>query len=493
MNRKKRNLLLLLLATAAVGVLLWLIAGAEEPESDEHDHEHTVTETDGDAGRESGVLLNYSADELKTLTISNARAKYTAYVNAKSGEVAFKELEGYPGNAKFMETVWFGSVQMSYQDIVGSTKDKDYDPKTYGFDKPSVTVKAVCRNGKSYTFRAGKKTPGYENDVYYLTVSGDSRIYVCTLDSAFFMGDSYYLSDDIFSDFDTDSDGKQKKDIRIGAITLTGAAFSGEFRMKPCTTADMTSPFYGYAYQVTAPVHWPVRESAASMLVYDLQYLMADDVAVLKPTRKQLAAYGLAKPYLTVSFTRNGKSCIMYCSRPKNEKMYAMLKDHDILYELNTNSLSVLHQLSPENLYSINAMSVTMEALSGISLTAPGQKCDIAVTRRENENSVAESDVIYTYSVAKDGEERKYSSFTKLIKQLNGSAITRWNVKAPSGKSAITLTLSFFDEPKEKHKPQRILFYKVSDREYAVVREGLPVNTVPAAWVRTLLSDFEEF
>ena len=493
MNKKKRNLLLLVLATVAVGGLFWFIAATEQTDSDPHEHEYTVTESDTDAGRESGVLLNYSADDLKSVTFSNDKAKYTAYVNQKSGEVSFKELEGYSVNTKFMETVWFGSVQMIYQDIVGSTKDKDYNPKHYGFDKPSLNVKAALKNGKTYSFQAGSKTPGYENDVYYLTVSGDSRIYVCTLDSAFFMGDSYYLSDDIFSDYDKGNDGKQKSDIKIGEITLSGEQFRQPLTMKPNTTADMTSPFYGYAYKVTAPINWQVRASAASMLVYDLQYLMADDVAVLKPTAKQLKSYGLSSPYLTVSFKRNGKNCIMYCSRPKSEKMYVILKGHDIIYQLNTNSLSILHQLTPENIYSINAISVTLEALSGLKIASANVNCDIAVKRKENKNAVAEDDVIYTYSVTKNGEDKKYSSFTKLIKQLGGSSITHWNVKKPTGKPSVTITLSFFDEAKQKHKPEIIRLYPTSEREYAVVREGLPVNTVSATWVKQLLSDAEEF
>ena len=491
MNRKKRNLLLLVLATVAVGALVLFLAWGESAETDQHDHAHSVTESDEHAGRQTGVLLNYSADDLKTVTFSNSKAKYTAYLSKKSGSVAFKELEGYSVNSKFMETVWYDSVQMIYQDIAADTKDKNYRPRDYGLDKPSLTVKAVLKDGSSYTFRAGKKTPGYEDDVYYLSLSGDSRIYVCTLDSAFFMGDSYYLSDDIFSDYDSQKDGSRKSSIKIGEITLSGAKFKREMKIKPNTTADMSSPFYGYEYKVTSPISWPVKPSAASMLIYDLQYLMADDVTVLKPTAKQMKTYGLSSPYLTVSFKRNGKDCVMYCSKPESEKMYVILKDHDIIYRLNTNSLSLLHRLSPENLYSINAVSATMEGISGVKISGGGVKCGIVVTRSENKNAVAETDVLYTYSVAKNGEERKYSSFVKFMKQLNGSAITRWNVKKPSGKPSVTVTLSFFDEA--SHKPASIRFYPYSDREYAVVRDGLPVNTVSATWVKQLLSDAEEF
>ncbi len=491
MNRKKRNLLLLMAATLAVGALFWFLTSVGTEDTENHDHGQSVTESDVHSGRKTGVLLNYSTDDLKTVTFSNSKAKYTAYLDKKSGSVAFKELKGYSVNSKFMETVWYGSVQMIYQDIVADTHDKDYSPRNYGFDKPSLTVKAVFKNGKSYTFKAGKKTPGYEDDVYYLSVSGDSNIYVCTLDSAFFMGDSYYLSDDIFSDFDTDQDGKKKNAIKIGEITLSGEQFKRELTIKPNTTANMSSPFYGYEYKVTSPVNWPVKASAASMLVYDLQYLMADDVAVLKPTSKQLKSYGLSSPYLTVSFRRGGLDCVMYCSRPDNEKMYVILKDHDIIYELNTNSLSILHQLTPENIYSINAISATLEAIGGVKISGGGVNCDIAVNREENKNAVAETDVLYKYSVSKNGEEKNYSAFVKLMKQLNGSSIIRWNVKQPTGKPYLTITLSFFDS--SKYKPEKIRFYQYSQREYAVVREGLPVNTVSATWVKQFLNDVDEF
>ncbi len=490
MNKKKRNLLLLVLATAVLGLFLWLLAGGQEPETDESGHEHSISESDHEHGN-SGVLLNYSADNLKTVTFTNAIAQYTAFVDSKSGSVVFKELQNYPVNAKFMETVWYGAVQMIYQDIAADTRDSGYDPKNYGLDKPSLTVKATLKDGTSYTFKAGNRTPGYDEDVYYLTLSGDSHVYVCTLENAFFMGNSYYLSDDIFSDYDTAEDGSSKKKIKIGDITLSGSEFKGDFRMKVNTTADMSHPFYGYEYVVTSPVNWPVKVSSASMLVYDLQYLMADDVAVLKPTSRQLRNYGLASPYLTVSFKRNGKSCVMYCSRPDKEKMYVILKGHKIIYQLNVNSLSILHQLSPETLYSINAVSVSLEALSGLKLSGGGVKSDIQITRLQNENAVAETDVIYTYSVTKNGEEKKYSSYTKLIKQLNGSAIQHWNVKKPEGKPYLTITLSYFEN--FKRKPDTLTLYRYSDREYAVVREGYPTNTVSETWVKQLLSDAGAF
>ena len=480
--------MLLILATAAVGVLLWVLAGGQETDADEHDHDHSVSESDHDHGH-SGVLLNYSADELKTVTFTNQNAKYTAYLDSKSGSVVFKELKDYSVNSNFMETIWYGAVQMIYQDIAATTDDENYNPKDYGLDKPSLTVKVTFKNGKSYTFKAGKSTPGYDEDVYYLTLSGDRNVYICTLDNAFFMGNSYYLSDDIFSDYDTSQDGSKKSKIKIGDITLTGSEFKGEFKMKVSTTADMSDPFYGYDYVVDSPIRWPVKASSASMLVYDLQYLMAEDVAVLKPTAKQLKSYGLASPYLTVSFKRGGQNCVMYCSKPGKEKMYVILKDHDIIYELNVNSLSILHQLTPENIYSINAISVSLEALSGVKITWGKQTSDISVIRKQNENAMTESDVIYSYSVTKNGDEKKYSSYTKLIKQLNGSAIMRWNVKNPGGKPYVTVTLSYFED--FKRKAETIKLYKYSDREYAVVRDGCPVNTVSETWVKQFLSDAE--
>ncbi len=488
MSKKIRHLLLLLLATAAVGALFWVLSGEETPDTDVHDH--SVTESDHEEGRQSGVLLDFSADNLKTITFINSQAEYTAYIDKNKGEVAFRELEGYSVNESFMETVWFGSVQLIYKDIAGSTKDENYHPGDYGFDKPSLRVSGVLKDGTKYSFRAGKKTPGYENDVYYLSVSGDSHIYVCSLDNAFFMGNSYFLSDDIFSDYDTEKDGRQKSKIRIGDITLSGEQFDGEYKMKVNTTADMSSPFYGYSYVVISPVHWPVKASSASMLVAELQYLMAEDVAVLKPSAKQLKEYGLAKPYLTVSFKRNGKNCVMYCSKPGREKMYVILKGHDIIYELNVNSLSILHELRPEILYSINAVSATLEGLSGVKISGQNVKCDVAVTRKNNKNAVAEKDVIYTYSVTKNGREVPYAAYTKLIKQLNASAILRWNVKKPAGKPAATITLSFFEN--FKRDSETIKLYPYSEREYAVVREGLPVNTVSATWVRQLLDDAAE-
>ena len=73
------------------------------------------------------------------------------------------------------------------------------------------------------------------------------------------------------------------------------------------------------------------------------------------------------------------------------------------------------------------------------------------------------------------------------MKQLNGSSIQRWNIKKPAGKPVVTITLSYFEN--FKRKPVSIKLYQYSDREYAVVRDGYPTNTVTGTWVKQLLSD----
>lgn len=487
MNQKKRNLILLLAATVLLSGMLWLLMRGGNEEG--HSHADDVTQSDHDHGAHSGTLIQEAQGDLQTIVFRNQNAKYTAYLDVDKGEIAFKELDGYSVNSGFMEYVWYGVAQMIYQDIVGSVDDEHYRPADYGFDKPSLTVKATFASGKSYSFKAGKNVPGYDEDVYYVLLNGDKNIYACTLDQSFFLGNSYYLSDNIFYEYDKDID--EKKEITIGNITLSGADFKEKLVMKVNRVTNLSDPFYGYDYVVTSPINWPVKRSSASTLVYDLTYLMADDVAALKPSKAELKSYGLSKPHLTVSFTRNGKACVLYCSKPEKDTMYVMLKGGDIVYRLDTEALSILHRLSPETLYSVNEISTAVEAISGISIRSADVKCDIDVSRKKNENAVTENDLIYTYSVKVNGADVKYTAYTNFVKQLNNSAISHWNVKLPDGRPEVTLTLKYYDS--YQRESDVIRFYRYSDREYAAAWGDYPVNTVTVTWLKQLLDDAGAF
>lgn len=482
MSKKRRNLWLLIALTVVMGGALWLLlrGGGEEG----HTHAHDVSDSD-ESGRQSGILVNEAQEDLQGLVFRNENAEYTAYLNETSGQVAFRELEGYPVNENFMEYVWFSVPQMLYQDIIIRTDDEGYSAKTYGLDKPALTVKATFATGKTYEFYAGSNVPGYDEDVYYVRLKGDKNIYACTLDTPLFMGNSYYLSDDIFYEYDKDID--EKKQITIGKITLSGDNFDGSFVMQPSDITNLSDPFYGYEYLVTSPVYWPVKKSSASMLVYDLTYLMADDVAALNPTQKQLRSYGLRSPALTVSFVRNGRKCVLYGSKPEKGVMYVMVKGQSIVYRLDTESLSLLHNLSPQTLYSVSALSVSLEAISGIQVKSADVSAKVSVTRSKNENAITENDLIYTYTAKANGKEIGYSLYTNFVKQMNDSVILQWNVSRPKGKATVTLTIQYFDN--YQRKSDTILFYRVSDREYAVVWGDQPVNTVTATWLNRLLEN----
>ncbi len=114
MSKKRRNLWLLIALTVVMGGALWLLlrGGGEEG----HTHAHDVSDSD-ESGRQSGILVNEAQEDLQGLVFRNENAEYTAYLNETSGQVAFRELEGYPVNENFMEYVWFSVPQMLYQDF----------------------------------------------------------------------------------------------------------------------------------------------------------------------------------------------------------------------------------------------------------------------------------------------------------------------------------------------------------------------------------------
>ncbi|MBQ5545470.1 MAG: DUF4340 domain-containing protein, partial [Clostridia bacterium] len=203
MSKKRRNLLALLAVTLGLGGLLWWLMSMPDTAGESEDHTHITSESDHDHTHESdtGTLVNESADDLRKVVFRNANGRYTAYVDSKKGEVVFRELEGLPVNNAFMEYVWYGAVQLTYSHIITTTDADDYSAKAYGLDKPSLTVTASFKDGHTVSFQAGDAVKGEETDVYYTLLKGDKHVYACPIDIPFFMGDSYFINDDIFYEY----------------------------------------------------------------------------------------------------------------------------------------------------------------------------------------------------------------------------------------------------------------------------------------------------
>lgn len=487
MSKKKRNLILMLAATLVLGGILWLVVWSESTDSD---HTHSDEDSDDSTSTSnSGILIDESQEDLQSIVFSNDKAKYNVSLDADEGQVSFSELEDFPVNRTFMEYVWYGIAQMEYSDIITTTDAEDYNAENYGLNNPSLTVIATFSDGKEYEFVAGSNVPGSDSDVYYVLLSGDKNVYACAIDIPFFMGDNYYLSDDIFYPYDKDIENNS--DIEIGDITLSGDNFKEGFVMEVNKESNLSNPFCGYNYVVTSPISWPVKVSSSSMLVFDLTYLTADDVVVLNPSNSQLEEYGLNSPSLTIDFKRNGRDCTLYCGNKTNSELYVMLKGQPIIYKLDVESLSILQNLTPETLYGANAMSISVAAISGITVKTSDFTKNIKVSRSKNDSAASsDDDVIYTYSVEADGEEKKYSTYTNFVKQINNSTIQQWNVKKPNGTAEVEITVSYFDS--YGRESDVIKFYKYSNREYAVVWGDYPVNTVSVTWLNQMLENAKQ-
>lgn len=486
MTKKKRNLILLLAATLIMGALLWLVTSMEDSEVD-HTHSDDTSQSSEAESNDTGVLINEDDENLEKIVYSNEKASYTVTLDKDAGEIVFSELKGFPVNQAFMEYIWYGVTQLAYDSIVTTTDTEGYKASDYGLDKPSLTVNATFAGDKKYKFIAGSAVSG-STDVYYVQLGGDKNVYTCAIDSMFFMGNNYFLSDDVFYSYDKDLE--DETDITIGNITLSGDNFDGKFVMQQNKISNLSDPFCGYDYIVTSPVKWPVKSTSAALIVHELTYMTASDAVVLNPTKAQLKQYGLDTPSCTMNFTRNGKACTLYIGNVTKTEMYVMLKGQPIIYSLDVEGMSILHKLTPENIYSETALTISVETISGIKVQSSDLKRSIIVSRKAKESATAaefSDDVLYTYSVTVDGEAKKYSAYTNFVKQLNNSVIQKWNVKKPTGKASVTVTIDYFDN--YNRESDVIKFYKYSDRNYAAVWDGYPINTVSATWLSQMLKN----
>ena len=415
------------------------------------------------------LLIDRESDELDCITLTNQNGTYLIRRDTTKGLLTIDSLADLPLNNKFLEYVWFGSLSVGYTLAIETD-----DLAQYGLDTPVVTVDCKYYDGSRVVIYIGDSVPGNSSAFYYRIDGYNGQVFSASFDLSFFQGDSYWLSDDIFS-----GDGTGYG-TEIGNVNLWGTAFPSTLVITAHDSKDKSDPWHGYNYILTAPASGAADNYNMSVLCDELSSLTAAEALVAYPTEQQITEYGLDRPYAVVKHQRGGVWHILRLAKASYDTLYAKADGVEVIYALNADSYPLLSSLSPEVIRSPDVHVRTFAAIERISFDFDGEHYEFRLERGDLGND------LYSYRLFCGDTEISQTQYQQILEIFNSAAAISYGTADASQSPRLTVVIDYFDSFGRGN--ETILYTPVGNRRYLCTINGVGDCIVTEMWLDQLIA-----
>lgn len=477
-----RNLKIIIIMCAGILLLIAVLAaltcdGCAEEQLPVLSASDTVSDSAVSTGDAGGVHMHENTtgellaegEDIRSLRLISEQGDYLIH-RGENGELTIDSLSGLLLETDFIELVWYNSLAFGYSYALHS--DEGFDLAAYGLEPAALTIECEYTDGTFCRLFVGDHISNSPN-IYYFRFEGRDEIFLNEFDSAYFQGDYFWLSDDIFGD-DVD-------DVTIGTIELSGSAFPEKLTIERCGGVDKSSPFYGYNYAVTAPYSGMADNYLMTMLTDELTELVADDTMQAKPTDQQLSEYGLNDPFVIIRHQRNGQWKTLRIARSGARDMYAMADGIDCVFLLSADTFPTIAALAPEYLRSAEVHVRYFDAVHTMRI----QSGDIDLTFRLERTPMETDSTLYEYRAYCGDTQLSLNNYKAFLEVFNRAAAVSFDGQRQSDDPAVTVTITYFEGLEREEEV--IGYYPAGTRRYLVQAEGAGNAVVGQMWIDDLL------
>lgn len=444
MSKKVRNLIigavvLLLLVAALVVLLLNPKETVEEESSESYTASTTVV-----------TLIESDADSINKVVVTNPAGSYQIDRTKKATDdedavYGIAELADFTENTSEYDSLLSQFCNFSASRLI---EENAPDIAKYGLKEPSHTITLYYDDGIRHEIRVGNQLP--TGSGYYMMLDDDKNVYgmaQAKIDRLNYTALDFMDKNVIepWSSY-TGEDGTEVTAAVIDYLQVEGGTLEDVFRIVPLTSeeASSTSSSYGSSYKIVEPFEADMKyksdESGNDQhLVYTtgLQQLTADSVAALNPAEEDFAAYGLAEPYCTISFSRDGTEHVWYVgdaatASDGSAAHYLYSEDQPVIYLVADSNLPWI-SINLEDMYSNLMLLPFIDDVEKIDLMVYDKTYTIEVDAEKDENDKT----ILTPHL--DGQEMQVDAYRKMYQYLLAAPAEGINKSEEQG----TLVASF--------------------------------------------------
>lgn len=478
MSRNLKTIIIMLAGIVLMAAVLIALScdgcGGDAPTLSDSDITSGSSVSSGDESsghmhhNDSGQLL-VDKEELTSLRMVSNQGDYMIR-RGNDGLLAIESLSGLKQETDFLEVVWYNSLAFGYSYFIHP--DEETKLSDFGLDPAVLTLECAYTDGSSCRVFVGNQVPGSPN-IYYFMLEGHEEIFINEFDSSYFLGDSYWLSDDIFGD--------DVEDVTIGTVKLSGSLFPREQTLVPNSAADHSNLFYGYNYVISAPQRGGADNYLTTLLCDELTEMVADDAVLARPGEEDISRYGLDRPHLIVTHQRNGEWKTLRVAKADASTMYAMADGVDCIFRLSADSFLVLSSLTPEYLRSTEVHVRYFDSVHTIRIQAG----DTDYTFRLDRTPLVTDETLFEYWAYYGDTQLTLNYYRNLLEVFNRATAISYDGQRQSDTPAMTVSITFFNG--FERKEEVIRYYPAGTRRYLVEIDGAGDAVVSQMWVDKLL------
>lgn len=425
-------------------------------------------------------VLNLNIDDIKSYSIKNSKAAFTAVqITGDSQEESKWQMTDYekydmPSLTYFAESIATLSAVKSYEKTLSDEK--------YGFDEPVSTITVNFNDKTKKVITVGHLSP--EKTGYYVQVSDDNNIYVVS-DTNF----ASYIIRDKFNFISATAINPATPDSTSGYFGETGQiavidylTLSGGCRKDKIVINSPPEELASLDFIVTEPAYRVCEyEKVMTMLTFASSGLYSSGAYKLDYTSSDIAEYGLNKPFSVFECKIGDYNFKASFGKADEDGFYPCIvsgdnafSDNKIIYKISKEQYDFIEN-DGTDVYLDSLFSEFIANVDSMKIKTDKKSLNFTLDRSDNGPSDPDS-IFKVYIDDTEIEKMQFGFLYERLIQFNAEEYDTIDLKDKT--PSITITVSYLEDFEKDD--DIIELYKVSDRRYCFVLNGLSIANVAA-------------
>jgi hypothetical protein len=453
-----------------IGITIALIATAPKGSSDE------VITT---APPKTRLLYDLPPQNLKTLTVKNETGEiFIERIDIENMYIyTIMDLMDLPLDFEKIESIAAAACTLTASEILN---ENAADLSPYGLSSPQAEFTAVFDDSKGSEKHIviGDKAP--DGLSYYAAFAGENTVYLISLsaldpftaDTLDVINRTLYTEVTPLSEEDT-TDYQIISELNVKRRDLP---YEIEIRYNQNAELETQAGTSLFSYNIVSPVKLGVDAKRGESVLTGVFGLRADSVEKLRPTEEDLASYGLAEPAATVDFALADKNLTLKIGNAYDGGHYCTVSEKNVVWKLSDVKLPWL-TVMPLGITGGLVFTNSVYNISSIDFVGDGIDAHFTSAGTTSE------DMTVTYN----GTESDSLRFRQLYQYILITPATELYLEPVTGDPYFTVTM------KGENINDKVEFYNIGNRRYAIVINGAPQFACTATYVDRLLENVRNY
>lgn len=433
-------------------------------------------------------VLKKNSDKFKTLTLTNENGSFKFYLVESTEEVNESDT-----SSETPETIFTWYLDGYSKDVVDTTKIaeiveslesinalREITTKTAadcGFDKPTYKAEVVEKDGKTFTFLVGDRSP--DNTGNYIKLADSDKIYLTEKAfESFNFGLLDLASSDSIGGVPTTFAMKDYIDensvlVTFDSITISGTKYPESIVIVPNSDKQLSE----YAAFLTTEPTKRIAGNVDSVFTFFKEGVSSSGAYALDATEATKKALGFDKSEVIVKIKIGDYTREIFFKLQEDGNYAVWHEGANFIKKITPDSLSFL-DYKVTDYYSSWVCLHSLSALKEFTIKTASDTYTFGIKYTDSDEVDDKFEITY------EGEKYSTTDFQNLYQECIAIACTSFETEKITTKPDLTF---IFNYAAEETGAVEVAFYKVSETKYQYSVDGEPMGKVNATAISKAL------